>query len=51
MLSEGFSAVLGGLAHVPGEVVGELYAETFPSVEAVASLGLFSLLFLTGLGE
>ena len=48
-LSEGFSAVLGGLAHVPGDVVGELYAETFPSVEAVASLGLFSLLFLTGL--
>ena len=48
-LSEGFSALLGGLAHVPGDVVGELYAETFPSVEAVASLGLFSLLFLTGL--
>ena len=48
-LSEGFSALLGGLADVPGGVVSDLYAETFPSVEAVASLGLFSLLFLTGL--
>jgi Kef-type K+ transport system membrane component KefB len=29
--------------------VAELYAESFPSLQAVADLGLFALLFLTGL--
>ncbi|MFZ9289181.1 MAG: cation:proton antiporter, partial [Vulcanococcus sp.] len=41
--------LMGSLADVPAEMVGEVYGETFPSLQAVASLGLFALLFLTGL--
>ncbi len=41
--------LLGSLADVPTDVVGELYAESFPSLQTVATLGLFALLFLTGL--
>jgi Kef-type K+ transport system membrane component KefB len=41
--------LLGSLADVPTDVVGELYAESFPSLQIVATLGLFALLFLTGL--
>ena len=48
-LSQSFSALLGGMADVPASAISELYAESFPSVQAVATLGLFALLFLTGL--
>ena len=46
-LSQSFSALLGGMADVPANAISELYAESFPSVQAVATLGLFALLFLT----
>ena len=48
-LSQGLVQLVGGLADVPPDVVTHLYAETFPSLQTVASLGLFALLFLTGL--
>jgi Kef-type K+ transport system membrane component KefB len=48
-VSQGVLQVLGSLADVPADVVGELYAESFPTLQAVATLGLFALLFLTGL--
>ncbi|MFM8260587.1 MAG: cation:proton antiporter, partial [Vulcanococcus sp.] len=41
--------LMGSLADVPAEMVGEVYNESFPSLQAVATLGLFALLFLTGL--
>ncbi len=41
--------LVGSLADLPAAGVGQIYAETFPSLEAVASLGLYALLFLTGL--
>ena len=47
------SAVLeqfvGGLSGLTPDQVGEIYNETFPNLEAVARLGLYALLFLTGL--
>ena len=43
---EGFVASLSGLAP---EQVGEIYNETFPNLQSVSQLGLFALLFLTGL--
>ena len=48
-VSQGVLQMLGSLADVPADVVGELYAESFPTLQAVATLGLFALLFLTGL--
>jgi Kef-type K+ transport system membrane component KefB len=48
-LSQGMLQLVGSLADVPPEAVAELYAESFPSLQAVADLGLFALLFLTGL--
>jgi len=48
-LSQGMVQLLGSLADVPPDAVVELYAESFPSLQAVADLGLFALLFLTGL--
>jgi Kef-type K+ transport system membrane component KefB len=48
-LSQGLVQLLGSLADVPPDVVSHLYAESFPSLQAVATLGLFALLFLTGL--
>ncbi len=42
-------SALGSLAQIlPGEVQG-IYNETFPSLQAVSQIGLFALLFLTGL--
>ena len=41
--------LVGSLADVPPEAVQELYDETFPSLQAVSQLGLYALLFLTGL--
>ncbi len=48
-LSNGLVTVLSSLGNIPPESVNELYKESFPSLEAVAQLGLFALLFLTGL--
>ncbi|MFN9622355.1 MAG: cation:proton antiporter [Cyanobacteriota bacterium] len=42
-------ALLGSLAGIGPDTVREVYRETFPSLEAVSQIGLFSLLFLTGL--
>ncbi|MFM7634351.1 MAG: cation:proton antiporter, partial [Cyanobacteriota bacterium] len=41
--------LLGSLADVTPEAIQEVYTETFPSLQAVSELGLFALLFLTGL--
>ncbi|MEO1003333.1 MAG: cation:proton antiporter [Cyanobacteria bacterium J06638_7] len=41
--------LVGSLADVPEETVDALYRETFPSLQAVSEIGLFALLFLTGL--
>ncbi len=48
-LNHGFVSVISTLASVPPEAVPDLYFETFPSLQAVATLGLYALLFLTGL--
>ncbi len=48
-LNEGFIQVISSLASIPPEAVPDLYFETFPSLQAVATLGLYALLFLTGL--
>ena len=48
-LSQWMLQLLGSLADVPPDAVAELYSESFPSLQAVADLGLFALLFLTGL--
>ena len=48
-LSGAFSNVLGGMAHVPPEEIGLIYNESFGSLRSVSNLGLYSLLFLTGL--
>jgi Kef-type K+ transport system membrane component KefB len=41
--------LLGSLADLSPETVQAVYAETFPNLEAVSQIGLFALLFLTGL--
>ena len=48
-LSGVFTNALGGLAHVPPEEIGLIYNESFGSLRSVSNLGLYSLLFLTGL--
>ena len=48
-LSGVFSNVVGGLAHIPPDEIPEIYNESFGALQAVSNLGLFSLLFLTGL--
>ena len=48
-LSAGLLSFLGALADVGPESIAEVYSETFPSLQAVSQIGLFSLLFLTGL--
>jgi Kef-type K+ transport system membrane component KefB len=48
-LSQWMVQLVGSLSDVPPDAVAELYAESFPSLQAVADLGLFALLFLTGL--
>ncbi len=48
-LNEGFVSMISSLASVPPAAVPDLYFETFPSLQAVATLGLYALLFLTGL--
>ena len=41
--------LLSSLAAISPETVQEIYAETFPNLQAVSQIGLFALLFLTGL--
>ncbi|NQW37874.1 MAG: cation:proton antiporter [Cyanobacteria bacterium] len=41
--------LLSSLADLSPEMVQEIYTETFPNLEAVSQIGLFALLFLTGL--
>ena len=48
-LSGVFSDVIAGMAHIPAEEVSVLYNESFGALQSVATLGLYSLLFLTGL--
>jgi Kef-type K+ transport system membrane component KefB len=48
-VSQGVLQLVGSLADVPASAVADLYVESFPSLQAVAGLGLFALLFLTGL--
>ena len=48
-LSGVFSNVVGGIAHIPADEIPEIYNESFGALQAVSNLGLFSLLFLTGL--
>jgi Kef-type K+ transport system membrane component KefB len=48
-LSAGAAGLVASLAEVSPEAVRRLYAESFPSLETVSQLGLFALLFLTGL--
>ena len=48
-LSQAVLGLVGSLADVPADTVAEIYRETFPSLQAVSQIGLFALLFLTGL--
>ena len=48
-LSAGVTALVGSLAEITPEAVKHVYDETFPSLQSVSQLGLFALLFLTGL--
>ncbi|MEY2644508.1 MAG: hypothetical protein RLZZ124_869 [Cyanobacteriota bacterium] len=48
-VSQALLQLVATLADVPPDAVAHLYAESFPSLQAVAGLGLFALLFLTGL--
>jgi Kef-type K+ transport system membrane component KefB len=48
-LSSGVMALVGSLAQIGPDAVRDIYNETFPSLQAVSQLGLFALLFLTGL--
>ncbi|MCP9830031.1 cation:proton antiporter [Synechococcus sp. JJ3a-Johnson] len=49
VVSQGLLQLLGSLADLPADVVRDLYAESFPNLQEVANIGLFALLFLTGL--
>ena len=48
-LAGAVTGLVGALADVTPDSVRELYRETFPSLQTVSQLGLFALLFLTGL--
>ena len=48
-LGAGAAGLLASLAGLTPETVRAIYDETFPSLQAVSQLGLFALLFLTGL--
>ena len=48
-LSAGVTGLVGSLAQISPGAVQEVYNETFPSLQSVSQLGLFALLFLTGL--
>jgi Kef-type K+ transport system membrane component KefB len=48
-ISNALLSLLGSLAEIRPDEVAEVYNETFPSLQAVSQIGLFALLFLTGL--
>ncbi|MFN7229273.1 MAG: cation:proton antiporter [Synechococcaceae cyanobacterium] len=48
-LSQWAVSLMSSLSSAPADAVQELYRETFPNLQAVSRLGLFALLFLTGL--
>jgi Kef-type K+ transport system membrane component KefB len=48
-LNAGMLQLLGGLADIPLSEVQGIYNETFPILQGVSTLGLYALLFLTGL--
>ncbi|MEB3167897.1 MAG: cation:proton antiporter [Synechococcaceae cyanobacterium] len=48
-LSDAVTSLVGALAQISPAEVQEVYNETFPSLESVSRLGLYALLFLTGL--
>ncbi|MBU6249980.1 MAG: cation:proton antiporter [Cyanobacteria bacterium REEB417] len=48
-LSGWLAQFVGNLSDLSAAQVGEIYSETFPNLQAVARLGLYALLFLTGL--
>jgi Kef-type K+ transport system membrane component KefB len=48
-LAAAAAALVGTLAEVSPDTVREVYSESFPSLQTVSQLGLFALLFLTGL--
>jgi Kef-type K+ transport system membrane component KefB len=48
-ISGGLLSLLGSLADIQPNEVQAVYNETFPSLQAVSQIGLFALLFLTGL--
>ncbi|MGL6135475.1 MAG: cation:proton antiporter, partial [Prochlorococcaceae cyanobacterium] len=48
-LSAWLLSLVGSLAEVSPDTVQEIYTETFPNLTALSEIGLFALLFLTGL--
>ena len=48
-ISGALLSLLGSLAEIRPDEVREIYNETFPSLQSVSQIGLFALLFLTGL--
>ncbi len=48
-ISGALLSLLGSLAAISPDDVREIYNETFPSLQSVSQIGLFALLFLTGL--
>jgi len=48
-LSGACSDAVAALAHIPPNEIPDIYNETFGALHAVSNLGLYSLLFLTGL--
>lgn len=48
-LSDRAAALVGSLAGIGPDTVREVYRASFPNLEAVSEIGLFALLFLTGL--
>jgi Kef-type K+ transport system membrane component KefB len=48
-ISEALLGLIGSLAEILPKDVAALYNDTFPSLQAVSQLGLYALLFLTGL--
>ena len=48
-LSDERLGLVGSLAGIDPDAVREVYSATFPNLEAISQIGLFSLLFLTGL--
>ncbi len=48
-LSNWFTSAVASLSSLAPDAVESIYIETFPNLQAVATLGLFALLFLTGL--